>query len=224
MELVLVMRVLRRRWWLILLPVIVAAVFALPQFLNNEQTGAGGYQTNFRFTAAQSASNVNPRDGDYQDIWLASELLVNAFIDWAQSSSFKEELAVQTNNAEMLNGLNIVADNSRSVGIVYMSHPDRTSLELLANAAVTVLQSRNQAYFPHLGASPAQVTLLDTITILDAPPPLTNRFAPVLQLGAAFFAGLVLAVIAEYFDNRLRYKDELEKQGLKVLGTVPKYR
>jgi capsular polysaccharide biosynthesis protein len=31
-------------------------------------------------------------------------------------------------------------------------------------------------------------------------------------------------VIAEYFDNRLRYKDELEKQGLKVLGTVPKYR
>jgi capsular polysaccharide biosynthesis protein len=224
MELVLVMRVLMRRWWLILLPVIIASAFALPKFLSNEQAGAGGYQTNFRFTAAQQTSNISPRDGDYQDLWLASELLVNAFIDWVQSGKFREELAIQTGNPEMLNGLNIVADNSRSIGIVYMSHPDRTSLDLLANAAVTVLQTRNQAYFPHLGVSPAQVTLLDNLVITDAPAPLTNRFAPILQIGAAFFAGLVLATLAEYFDNRLRYKDEVEKQGLKVLGSVPKHK
>jgi capsular polysaccharide biosynthesis protein len=223
MELVLVMRVLLRRWWLILLPIIIASIFALPKFLSNEQAGAGGYQTSFRFTAAQEASNVNPRDGDYQDVWLASELLVNAFVDWVQTSKFREELATQTGNPDMLNSLNIVADNSRSLGIVYMSHTDRTSLEILANAAVTVLQSRNQAYFPHLGDSPAQVTLLDTIHITNAPPPLTNRFAPILQLAAAFFAGLVLAGVAEYFDNRLRYKDEVEKQGLNVLGSIPKY-
>jgi capsular polysaccharide biosynthesis protein len=103
-----------------------------------------------------------------------------------------------------------------------MSHPNRTSLEILANAAISVLSSRNQDYFPQLGASPAQVTLLDTIVILDAPPPLTNRFAPVLQLGAAFFAGIVLAGLAEYLDKRLRYKDEVEKQGLQVLASIPK--
>lgn len=221
MELVLLWRVLWRRWWLILLPVIVAAIFALPAFLSNEQVGAGGFQANFRYSAAQQASNVNPRDGDYQDVWLASEFVVNAFTDWVQSSSFRDELAAQT-NTELLNGLSIAADNERSVGIIYMSHPNRTSLELLANAAISVLTSRNQDYFPQLGASPAQVTLLDTIVIQDAPPPLTNRFAPVLQLGAAFFAGLILAGLAEYFDNRLRYKDEIEKQGLRVLASIPK--
>lgn len=222
MELMVLWRVLLRRWWLIALPVIIAALFALPTFFNNEQSGAGGFQTRFSYSAAQQASNVNPRDGDYQDVWLASEFVVNAFTDWVQSSSFRAELAIAVGNAELLNGLNIVADNSRSIGIVYLSHPDATALETLAATAFDVLQNRNQDYFPHLGAAPAQVTLLDAHVISPAPPALTNRFAPVLQLGAAFFAGLVLAGIAEYFDKRLRYKDEVEKQGLRVLASIPK--
>jgi len=224
MELIVVWRVLRRRWWVILLPVIVAAVIAVPEFIQNEQSGSAGWQTNFSYSAAQAASNLDNRDGDYQDVWLASEFVVNAFTEWVQSSTFRAELADVTGNPEFLNGLNIVADNNRSVGVVYMSHPDQLILTRLEEAAIDVLQTRNQAYFPHLGDTSAQVTIINRAGVFPAPQPLTNRFEPILQLGAAFFAGIVLAGILEYFDPRIRYLDEAEADGLSVLAIIPKHK
>lgn len=224
MELILVMRVLLRRWWLVLVPVIVAAIFTVPELLSNEATGSSGYRTQFSYSAAQESSNFDVRDGDYQDVWLASEFVVNAFTDWLQSSSFREELVTETGNAELLNGLNIVADNNRSIGVVYMSHPDEESLSDLRQAAIRILQTRNQAYFPHLGDRPADVTIIDQPAISPAPASLTNRFEPILQLGVAFFAGLVLVGLVEYFDRTIRYRDEVEAQGLRVLASIPKHK
>jgi capsular polysaccharide biosynthesis protein len=224
MELILVMRVLQRRWWLILIPVVIAAALALPDFIRNEQTGAGGYQTFFQYSAAQETSNIATRDGDYQDVWLASEFVVNAFTDWVDSRSFRAELTIQVGDEELLNGLSIASDNNRSIGTVYLSHPEEDALTELSNAAIVVLQTRNQAYFPQLGDTPAEVTIIYKPVVTAAPPPLTNRFAPILQIGAALFAGIVLATLAEYFDPTLRYLDEVESQGLKVLAAIPKHK
>lgn len=224
MELTLVMRVLLRRWWLILVPVIVAGFFAVPEFLANEESGSSGYQTQFSYSAAQESSNFDVRDGDYQDVWLASEFVVNAFTDWLQSTTFREELAIETGDENLLNGLNIVADNKRSIGIVEMSHPDEQSLRDLRQAAIIILQTRNQAYFPHLGDSPAEVTIINQPAVSPAPAPLTNRFKPILQLGVAFFAGIVLVGLVEYFDRTIRYRDEVEAQGLQVLAIIPKHK
>lgn len=224
MEFILVLRVLLRRWWIIAVPVIVAAFFAVPELLANEQTAAGGYQTNFSYSAAQEASNLDVRDGDYQDVWLASEFVVNAFTDWVQSTSFRDELETEVGNADLLAGLGIAANNDRSIGIVYMSHPDELALTRLESAAITVLETRSQNYFPHLGDTPAQVTIINRPGISPAPPPLTDTFEPILQLGVAFFAGLVLAGLVEYFDPTLRYRDEVEAQGLKLLSTIPKHK
>jgi capsular polysaccharide biosynthesis protein len=224
MEHIFVRRVLLRRWWIMLIPVIIASGLALPDFIRNEQSGAGGYQTHFQYSAAQEKSNIAIRDGDYQDVWLASEFVVNAFTDWVKSSSFRQELGQAVGDESLLNGLNIASDHNRSIGTVYMSHPDSDALEQLADAAIVVLETRNQAYFPHLGDTPADVTIIDAPTITVAPPPLTNRFAPIFQIGAALFAGLVLAALAEYFDPTLRYRDELESHGLKVLAAIPKHK
>lgn len=224
MELTLVMRVLLRRWWLILVPVIVAGFFAVPEFLASEETGSSGYRTQFSYSAAQESSNFDVRDGDYQDVWLASEFVVNAFTDWLQSTSFRDELAIEAGDVDLLNGLNIVADNKRSIGVVHMSHPDEQSLSDLRQAAIIILQTRNQAYFPHLGDSPAEVTIINQPAVSPAPAPLTNRFKPILQLGVAFFAGIVLVGLVEYFDRTIRYRDEVEAQGLQVLATIPKHK
>ncbi|MGB7340014.1 MAG: hypothetical protein WBC91_14055 [Phototrophicaceae bacterium] len=224
MELVLVMRVLQRRWWIIILPVIVAAIFAIPALINNEVSDAGGYQTQFSYSAAQESSNFDVRDGDYQDVWLASEFVVNAFTDWLQSTSFRAELALETGDDSLLNGLNIVADNNRSIGVVYMSHPNQESLTTLRDASIVVLETRNQSYFPHLGDAPAEVTIINRPPVVAAPPPVTDRFEPILQLGVALFAGIVLAGMIEYFDNTMRYRDEVEAQGLAVLASIPKHK
>lgn len=223
MELKWVFRFVLRRWWLMLIPVAVVAVVAVPELLRNEQTGAGGYQTSFQYSAAQETSNFPEREGDYQDVWLASEFVVNAFTDWVRSSSFRDELGRALDDPSLdLSRLAIAADNNRSIGVVYMSHPDAAALERIAAAAIDVLQTRNQDYFPHLGNEPALVTLLDAPVVTPAPPPLTNRFAPILQLGVALLFGIALALLVEYFDPALRTRDELEAQGIPVLATIPK--
>lgn len=224
MELIFVVRVLLRRWWLLVIPIIVAAIFAVPAFLANEETGSSGYQTEFSYSAAQENSNFDVRDGDYQDVWLASEFVVNAFTDWVRSSSFREELGDVVGNPDLVNGLGIAADNNRSIGLVVMSHPDLQSLIDLRNAAITVLQTRNQGYFPHLGDTPAEVTIINFPEPQASAPPVTDRFEPILQLGVAFFAGLFLVGLVEYFDQTLRYRDEVESQGLQVIGSIPKHK
>jgi len=224
MELILVMRVLLRRWWIIIVPVIVAAFFAVPQFLADTETGTAGYYTDFSYSAAQESSNFDVRDGDYQDVWLASEFVVNAFTDWVRSTSFRDELADLVGDPDLLNGLTIAADNNRSIGLVAMSHPDELILTRLESAAITVLQTRNQDYFPHLGDSPAEVTIINRPGVRVASAPVTDRFEPILQLGVALFAGLILAGVVEYFDRTLRYRDEVEAQGLAVLASIPKHK
>ena len=91
MELTLIIRILRRRWWLILIPVVIALIVAVPDFLNRGSAVSGGFTTQIRYSAAQQF-NLPARDGDYQDVWLASELTVNAFTDWVRSGSFREEI------------------------------------------------------------------------------------------------------------------------------------
>lgn len=214
-------RFMARWWWLMLLPVVVVAALTLPSVLRGEAT-SGGFATSFRYTAAQTASNLPNRDGDFQDVWLASEYLVNALTEWVKSSSFRAELATVLGDTGALDSLNIASDRTRSIGLVQMSHRDADTLARLADAAVQVLRERAPAYFPHLGDGAAQVTLLDVPTIAPNPPSLPNRFEPFIRLALGALLGMVLAALAELSDRSIRYPDELERQGLVVLARIPK--
>ena len=223
MEFVLLYRILRRRWWLILIPVVIATVLVIPSFLGSGSAVSGGFNTQIRYSAAQEF-NLPQRDGDYQDVWLASELTVNAFTDWIRSNKFREEIQNDLDDADIdLSLLGIAADNARSVGVIYLSHPDADSLETIANTVIKILVSRNQAYFPQLGGDPAQVTILDEPIIASAPPPLTNRFAPLIRIGMALIVGLFLAFAMEYVDPTIHHSDELNKLGLPLLASIPKH-
>src|SRR5689334_18469171 len=116
MELMLILRVLLRRWWLILLPVVIVGVFAVPKLLNRNPAAGGGFATSFRYTAAQRF-NLPGRDGDYQDVWLASELTVNAMTDWVRTSTFVSEIQTIVGSDMDLANLGIAADNKRSIGV-----------------------------------------------------------------------------------------------------------
>ena len=118
----------------------------------------------------------------------------------------------------------LAAHNPRSVGFIYLSHPDSESLQAVSNAVISVLASRNADYFPQLGGDPAQVTILDEPVITPAPPPLTNRFAPLIRIGIALLAGLMLAFFIEYLDPTVHHQDELRKLGVNILATIPKYK
>ncbi|MFW5692174.1 MAG: hypothetical protein ACOCX3_02360 [Chloroflexota bacterium] len=225
MELILIIRVLLRRWWIVLIPIVIVGVWVAPDLL---ATGgeSSGFTTTFRYTAGQDLDALPNREGDYQDVWLASELLVNAFTEWITSNRFAEEvaIAVAERGLEMNPGaLAIVADNERSVGQISLGWPQDEELVIIAAAVIDVLQNRNQAYFgPQLGNVPAEVTILDEPRIAPAPPPLTDRFGPLLRLALAAVLGVGLAFLVEYLDPTLRDRDELERLGLPIVGSIPR--
>lgn len=220
MELLTVSRILLRRWWLVLIPVVITAVLAVPDFLNRRAT-SGGFSASLQYTAFQSMSAI-PRDGDYQDIWLSSELTVNAFTDWVHGSSFKQEIAARLGGNVDVSVLTIRADNGRSLGVITFEHPDAVQLETIVTTAIEVMQTRSAEYFGQLGGEPAQVTILDRSTVVPAAPPLTDRFAPFVRIGLGLLAGIGLAFLAHYLDPIVRRREEIETLGLPVIATIPK--
>ena len=225
MELIVFLRVLLRRWYLVLIPVLIVAVVTVPDLLQGSPATSGGYTTAIRYTAAQEL-DVPGRDGDYQDIWLASELTVNALTEWVRSGLFKQDvadLAARQGVEVDPSALAVASDNERSIGVLYLSWPDRAELDVIVDAAIEVLHTRPQAYFPQLENEPARVTLLDEPVLNPAPPPLTNRFAPFIRLGLGLLVGVGLAFLAEYFDNTLRRRDDVEKLGMPVVASIPHY-
>jgi hypothetical protein len=165
------------------------------------------------------------RDGDFQDVWLASELTVNALTDWVRTSSFIDEIEREMTAAgQAFNraALGVAADNRRSVGQLTLGYPIAADLEVITQAAIDVLRTRAQDYFPQLGQQPAQVTILDTPVVAPAPPPLTDRFGPFIRVALGLAFGLALAGLAAWLDPFLHRRDDLEALGLAVIGSVPR--
>lgn len=221
MELVTLFRILLRRWWLVLIPVAITAALALPDILNRRVV-SGGFSAGVQYTAFQSMEAIPRADGDYQDLWLSSELTVNAFADWVRSGSFKQEIAASLNGDFDTAPLTIAADNERSLGTISFYYPSELGLNVIVAAAIEVLQTRSDAYFAQLGGEPAAVTILDQSPAVAAPPPLVDRYGPLLRVGLGLLAGIGLALLAHYVDPVVRRREDVEALGLPVIATIPK--
>ena len=221
MELRTILSIFLGRWWLVLIPAIIAAVFAAPDIFNRTAV-SGGYAAQISYTAFQDMDAIPRETGDYQDLWLSSELVVNAFTDWVRSSSFKTEIAEAAGDAVDINALGIQADNERSVGQIFLSHPDAAALNTAVEAAIITLETASADYFPQLGGVPASVRVLNHSEASASAPSLPNRFAPFLKIGLGLLAGLGLAALAYYLDPFVRRRSEIEQMGLPVLSTLSK--
>jgi capsular polysaccharide biosynthesis protein len=227
MEWIALWDILRRRWWLILLPTLVVFLLVIPS-LPDTLNGQGGYSVTMRFTAA-AASDI-AQDESYEDSayvpWLASEYVVVNLPHWVTSDTFAQEVSRRLANQ----GIEIpyedvrsafVADSAHSILVVYINWDDASEIEAIAKAAITVLQTRNQVYFPQFAAFPAEVTPLDDVRVNRIPMPLMDRLNPFLRLAVGLAIGLGLAVAAEYMDDSIRREEDLAALGLIVVGVVP---
>lgn len=217
------LRILLRRWWIMMIPTALSVIPAIIGHFDGA-AAAAGFSAQIRYSAAQEL-NLPQRDGDYQDVWLASELTVNAFTDWARSASFRAEMMAELADSNIdFASLGIAADNARSIGIIYLRHAQGDALQAIAQAAISVLSRRSQTYFPQLGGAAAQVTILEQPLITAAARPLANRFAAVIQAALGLFIGLVLAFFAEYFDPTIYDQEEIRRLGLPIVGSIPKHK
>lgn len=219
-----VIGMLVRRWVLVLLPVLVAGVVVAPELLARP-AGTTGYNVSIRYTAAQVLDAIPARDGDYQDVWLASELTVDAFTEWVRNSRFIEAVRAQlviSGHSYSTDGLGFGADNDKAVGRIDIGWSDEDQLAHIAAATVEVLKTQNGAIFPQLGGVNAQVELLDEPRITSSPPPIASRLGPVIKLLIALAGGIALAVLFEASDPFIRRRAQIEEMALGVLATVPR--
>jgi len=221
LELRSILSIFLARWWLVVIPMIIAAIFAAPDFLNRTAV-SGGFSAQISYTAFHNMEAIPRETGDYQDLWLSSELVVNAFTDWVRSSSFKAEITRVVGDTVDINLLNIQADNARSVGQIFLSYPDGATLNRVIEAAISVLETTSANYFPQLGGAAPAVRVLNFNEAAASAPSLPNRFAPFLKVGLGLLAGLGLATLAYYLDPFVRRRSELEELGLPVLATLSK--
>lgn len=225
MELRGLLKVFRRRWWLVALPAMAALSYAVVGYLANPPRG--GFATTIRFTAAQPPDVITDPNHDaryYQ--WLTSEYVVNALTDWVKTGSFAQAVSQELTS----HGLDIPAvalqgafspDNARSIMVVTISWPDAAQLASIASAVQSVLENRSGEFFPALRDGGVSVIALDAAVISPVPPTLTDRLNPVIRFGLGLAAGLALAVVVEYIDPTLRERSDIEKMGLSVLAEIP---
>ena len=121
-----------------------------------------------------------------------------------------------------MQALAIASDNYRSIGQLFLSHPDAQALARVAAGAVQVLQTRGSDYLPQFGDGKVAVTVLDAPAIVPAPVPLSQRLSPLIRIALGFGMGLLLTVLAQALDPCLRSRSEVEGLGLAVLASLPK--
>ena len=230
MELKALWHILRRRWWLIALPTLAALAVTLPAL---RQTFAPpvSYQVQMRLTAA--APPQAEADGvgtPYEDTvyvpLLASEYVVVNMPHWITGDRFADEVSdvleahgVQI-AAEDLRG-HFAADSYRSILTLYVTWDEPETLRTIAEAAVTVLQERNQAYFPQFAAEAVRVVPLDEPEVSTLAAPISVRLMPLLRIALGLAAGVGLAALAEYLDDRVRSRADVAALGLDVLAEIP---
>lgn len=233
MELLAVWEVVRRRWWLIVLPALVAGVLVLrdlPAVISPPLR----YAVQMRLTVAAppqppTEQTATPYEDTAYVPWLAPEYVVVNMPAWITSDSFAGQVSqVLSDEGYGITGEDLAgafaADGLRSILTLYVRWDDPDEVIAIARAAVAVLQTRNQDYFPQFGGQPVSVVPLDAIAARQVAPPITDRLAPLIKVVVGLAAGVVLAVLAEYLDRTVRTRADVESLGVPVIATIPRRR
>jgi capsular polysaccharide biosynthesis protein len=233
MELIAIWHLFTRRWWLMVLPAVVALIVTLPT-LKNVVSPPPTYAVQVRLTAAappkaETASDTTPYEDSVYVPLLASEYVAVTLPHWITSDTFADEVSRLLSEQ----GTSIApgdlrpafhGDSFRSIVTLYVNWDDATEIRAIAEAAITVLQSRNQTYFPQFAAEPVQVVPLDNVNVSQVASPITVRVAPLIKIMLGLAAGIGLAILAEYLDVTVHTRDDVETLGLSVLAVIPRER
>lgn len=230
MELIALWQMLWRRWWLIALPFGVAVLVTLPA-LGDVVSPPVTYEVQVQMTAATPPeTDLTGVTTPYEDAvyvpLLASEFVVLNVPHWIGSDSFAAEVStlLATQDVEISAGdLSdaFTGDSFHSIMVMFVYWDDADELRLIAEAAITVLQTRNHVYFAQF-VEPLEIIPLDDINVTEVPPPLTVRVLPLLRIVLGLVAGIGLAVLAEYLDDTVHGRADLEALELSVLAEIPR--
>jgi capsular polysaccharide biosynthesis protein len=220
MELRTLLKILKRYWYLAVIPPLLVGVFSFITY----RAPAPGYTSTLRFSVgyAPDQQAVSLYDRNYP-AWLTSEYIAGGLSDWAKTGDFAQAVANEAGNnisaGEVAGSL--VSDHLRSIVVLYLNHGDAEKLTAIGNATIKVLQQRNNIVFPQNGAG-AAVTALDGVVAAPTAPSLRARLDIPIRLALGLVFGVALAFVAWYLDPRVRDRADVEAIGLSVIAEIPK--
>jgi capsular polysaccharide biosynthesis protein len=220
MELRTLLKILKRYWYLIIIPPILVGLFTLITY----RAPAPSYAATLRFSVGYvpEQQTTSLYDRKYP-AWLTSEYIAGGLSDWAKTGDFAQAVA-SVAGGDLTAGEvagSLVSDHLRSIVVLYLNGGDPDRLAAIGDAAIKVLQLRNNVVFPQNGEG-ATVTALDGVAVAPAPPSLRNRLDIPIRLGLGLALGVVLALLVWYFDPRIRDRADAEAIGLDILAEIPK--
>ena len=223
MELKAYWKILIRRWWLVVVPVLVVALYTAVTYARPVPT----YQVVMRFAAGTKPVGLS-EDYDRYYAWATSEYIANGLADAAMGELFArgvasrlEEEGHEIQPADIQP--RIVTDSDQSILVVYLLWPDSEQIVGVAEAIASELSENGASYFPQLeGVEPA-ARLLDTPSPVPIAPGLRSQLmGPAVKIGLALVVGLALALLWHYLDPTVHEAQELESMGLAVLTEIPR--
>jgi capsular polysaccharide biosynthesis protein len=220
MELRTLLKILKRYWYLVVIPPVLVGIFTLITY----RAPTPSYTSTLRFSVgyAPEQQTTSLYDRNYP-AWLTSEYIAGGLSDWAKTGDFAQAVANETGqniSAGEVAG-SLVSDHLRSIVVLYLNGGDADKLTTIGNATLKVLQQRNKIVFPQNGAG-AIVTALDEVIIAPAAPSLRARLDVPIRIALGLVFGTVLAFLAYYLDPRVRDRADAETLGLNIIAEIPK--
>ncbi len=219
------MKVLRRWWWLVALPIVVVAAYI---GMTLRPPGMS-YQVVMQFATESNPAGMS-EDYDRYYSWLTSEYIANGLADIARTGAFAqavaERLATQgfEINPSALQGA-IASDNAQSIMILYITWPDAEALSHIAKAASTEITQNGASYYRQTQDIGPIAHALDEPAPIPMPPSLRSRLmGPGLRLILAGGIGLALAFTAHYLDPIIREREDVEVIDIPILTEIRKQR
>ena len=217
--------VIRRWWWI---PVLTVALVAVLTLVTERpwQARPPAYVTSLSFSVGVQPENPGDGEENYYTA-LASEYLIDDLSEVVRGSEFasavSERLASQGIDVPpgALQGSTQAGKLHRilNVGITW-GNPDE--LTAIGDAIAVTLQESAPAFMPRLFAQNGAAYLVNRGGVTEIGPSLRDRLELPMRLLIALAAGIALTFLAEYLDNRVRSRDDVEKLGLMVVGEIPK--
>jgi capsular polysaccharide biosynthesis protein len=220
--------ILRRRWWLPVVLVLLVGLLSLLQ-LQPWQSKPPSYNASMRMlvgvlpAAEQDVTAYDPR----YYAWLTSEYLVDDFTEVVRSQLFAENVSNRLSEENITVPAGVI-QGSAATGklhrIITLSFTwgDATQLEAIALAAADELMQNTPFYFQQLGTDNAGVTLIDGPSVGAVGGSVRDQVELPLRILLALLVGVGLVFLFHYLDDSVRNERELEAMGIRVLGAVPR--
>lgn len=217
--------IIRRWWWIPVLTVLLTALLTLIT-QRPWQARPAAYTTALSFSVGVQPQNPANGEEAYYTA-LASEYLIDDLSEVVRGSEFaaavSQRLAGQGIDVPTgaLQGSTQAGKLHRILNVnITWGNPDE--LAAIGDAVVATLQESAPQFMPRLFAQNGAAYLVNRGGVAEIGPSLRDRLELPMRLLIALAAGIGLAFLAEYLDNRVRGREDVEALGLTVVGEIPR--